>query len=196
MLNHLFPAQVFHLCIITVSLTAFTAYHTVLRNTSFFAIINFTIRYIFSDTREVTKMSFDNIQNTPMSKAQIAEYLQRIEARWPDGTPAGAAHFPHPVRKSRYHGGQTDLTRPQRPFPQDHHLPPRRCLLRTEHALQLAAGVARIRRHELQRAHHRIDGAGPDAQPPDNRRPYAKRHFSERRGFQFRSSQDTAATRG
>lgn len=35
-------------------------------------------------------MSFDNIQNTPMSKAQIAEYLQRIEARWPDGTPAGS----------------------------------------------------------------------------------------------------------
>ena len=31
-------------------------------------------------------MSFDNIQNTPMSKAQIAEYLQRIEARRPDGT--------------------------------------------------------------------------------------------------------------
>lgn len=25
-----------------------------------------------------------------MSKAQIAEYLQRIEARWPDGTPAGS----------------------------------------------------------------------------------------------------------
>ena len=40
-------------------------------------------------------MSFDQIQNTPMSKEQIAEYLQRIEARRPDGTGLDLEYLTH-----------------------------------------------------------------------------------------------------
>ena len=40
-------------------------------------------------------MSFDQIQNTPMSREQIAEYLQRIEARRPDGTGLDLEYLTH-----------------------------------------------------------------------------------------------------
>ena len=63
-------------------------------------------------------MSFDQIQNTPMSREQIAQYLERIEARRPDGAPAGAAAPADSVSESDNHAdgpSRTNTTSPESP---------------------------------------------------------------------------------